>query len=57
VELNCKLGFIDNTGKEIVPPKYRFIKGLKANGLLKVKYYNRRGKAFLDNTGKEVGKK
>ena len=48
---NDKWGFIDTTGKEIVPCKYNMVEGFD-QGLARVKLYNKWG--FIDTTGKEV---
>ena len=51
VQLNDKWGFIDNTGREVIPPKYdnvwSFIEGFAA-----VKLNDKWG--FIDKTGREV---
>ena len=51
VKLNDKWGFIDKTGKEVVPPKYDET-GNFHEGLAKVKLNGKYG--FIDTTGKEV---
>lgn len=52
VTLRNKYGFIDNTGKEVIPPKYDF--GIKSfSEGLSVVYLNKKA-GFIDITGKEV---
>ena len=51
VKLNGKYGFIDKTGKEVVPPIYDEI-GFFLDDLAKVKLNGKMG--FVDQTGKEV---
>ena len=51
ISLNHKMGFIDKTGKEIVPPKYDDA-GVFIEGLAKVKLNGKWG--LIDKTGKEI---
>ena len=51
VILNDKFGFIDKTGKEVIPIKYDYAQDF-SEGLAKVKLNNKWG--FIDKTGKEV---
>ena len=51
VSLNGKLGFIDKTGKEVIPIKYDDAES-PSEGLAKVKLNDKYG--FIDKTGKEV---
>ena len=51
VEVNGKFGFVDKTGKEIVPPKYDDIHEF-SEGLAKVQIDGKRG--FINTEGKEV---
>ena len=51
VMLNKKFGFIDKTGKEIVPVKYDWADAL-SGGVAKVSLNNK--SSFIDNTGKEI---
>jgi hypothetical protein len=51
VKLGLKWGFIDKTGKEVIPLKYDSAKWF-SEGLAKVELGGKRG--FIDKTGKEV---
>ena len=51
VKLNNKYGFIDKTGKEVIPIKYDNAWSF-SEGLASVKLNNKYG--FIDKTGKEV---
>lgn len=51
VELNGKYGFIDETVKEIVSPKYDYVSNFK-NGFAGVGLNGKDG--FIDETGKEI---
>ena len=51
VKLDEKNGFIDGTGKEIVPPKYDHVDDFK-EGFARVELDGKYG--FIDRTGKEV---
>ena len=52
VELNGKYGFIDETGKEVVPLKYTLVQNYFDKGFALVR---RNGKTFfVDETGKET---
>jgi hypothetical protein len=53
VELNGKKGFIDENGKEVVPPKYDYIYDADDdNGWRKVELDGKKG--FIDKNGKEI---
>lgn len=52
VILNGKEGFIDKTGKEIVPIKYDYISSFRDDGLAEVELNGKVG--FIDKTGKEI---
>ena len=49
---NGKYGYIDRTGKEIIPPKYDDAGNFSNNGLASVKLNGKCG--YIDKTGKEV---
>ena len=51
VRLNDKYGFVDKTGKEVVPPKYDYV-GEFYKGLAPVKLNDQWG--LMDTTGKEI---
>ena len=52
VTLNGKVGYIDNTGREIIPCKYEFGSGIFREGLAKVRLNKKYG--YIDKTGHVV---
>jgi serine/threonine protein kinase len=52
VKLNGKWGYIDNTGKEVIPCKYDDAGWPSQEGLIEVALNGKKG--FIDNTGKEI---
>lgn len=52
IEKNGKKGFIDKTGKEVVPPKYDYIYSPEDNGWRKVELSNKKG--FINAEGVEI---